>query len=78
MCVCLGGGGLFGDAVNIEDYKAFGSGRGLNLVLARHMFGGAEETRRNIQSEYHMHRPSLEPRISRTETSVVSDSKWVM
>ena len=60
------------------DWRAFGSGRGLNLVLARHMCEGAEETRGNLQSEYHMHRPSLETRISRTETSVGSDSKWVM
>ena len=57
----------------MTDWKAFGSGRGLNLILARHMCRGAEEARENLQSEYHMHRPSIEPRISRTETSVVSD-----
>ena len=46
-----------------DDWKAFGRDRGLNLVLARHMCGGAEETRGSLQSEYHMHGRSLEPRI---------------
>jgi len=86
VCVCVWGGGCYLKTLSILnirkrrnigltndglDWKAFGSGRGLNLVLARHMCGGAEQTRRNLQSEYHMHRPSLEPRISRTETPSV-------